>query len=116
MDVHAGRRGELQRMPLDDAGRFTASTAARFARRLCACPVCGRPEPRIYRSSLRSVTLRCGRCGMQWTQTWYMLARAFEREVAPRLGVDAAAVTAAVLNLLGENEHRGSGAAAGRRR
>jgi hypothetical protein len=46
---------------------------------------------------------------MQWTQTWYMLARAVEREVAPRLGVDSAAVTTAVLNLLGEQEHRGAG-------
>ena len=65
------------------------------------------PEPRIYRSSPRSVTLQCGRCGLQWTITWYMLARAFEREVAPRLSVDAAAVTTAVLNVLGEHEARG---------
>jgi hypothetical protein len=108
MDVHAGRRGALERFPLTAADRFTVSTAARFARRLCACPVCARAEPRIYRSSRRSVTLQCGRCGMQWTQTWYMLARAVEREVAPRLGVDSAVVTTAVLNLLGEQEHRGS--------
>ncbi|HEY3765490.1 MAG TPA: hypothetical protein VGL44_10065 [Gaiellales bacterium] len=107
MDVHAVRRGELQRAEMTDASRFTVSTAARFARKLCACPVCGRSEPRIYRSSLRSVTLQCGHCRMQWTQTWYMLARAVEREVAPRLEVDAAAVTTAVLNLLGELEHRG---------
>jgi hypothetical protein len=40
--------------------------------------------------------------------TWYMLARAFERDVAPRLSVDAAAVTTAVLNLLGESEKRGT--------
>jgi len=92
---------------VDDAGRFNVHNAARFARRLCACPVCTRPEPRIYRSSLRSVTLQCGRCGLQWTMTWYMLARAFEREVAPKLSVDAAAVTTAVLNVLGEHESRG---------
>jgi hypothetical protein len=83
------------------------TNAARFARRLCACPICARPEPRIYRSSLRSVTLQCSRCGLQWTMTWYMLARAFEREVAPQLSVDAAAVTTAVLNVLGEHESRG---------
>jgi hypothetical protein len=53
------------------------------------------------------VTLQCGRCKLQWTTTWYMLARAFEREVAPQLSVDAAAVTTAVLNVLGENESRG---------
>jgi hypothetical protein len=110
MNVHA-RRGALQRLELDDAGRFNASTAARFARRLCTCPVCGRPEPRVYRSSLRSVTLQCGRCRLQWTTTWYMLARAFEREVAPQLSVDAAAVTTAVLNVLGEHESRGAGKA-----
>jgi hypothetical protein len=92
---------------VDDAGRFNVHNAARFARRLCVCPVCTRPEPRIYRSSLRSVTLQCGRCGLQWTMTWYMLARAFEREVAPKLSVDAAAVTTAVLNVLGEHESRG---------
>jgi hypothetical protein len=40
--------------------------------------------------------------------TWYMLARAFEREIAPQLGVDAAAVTTAVLNLLAEAERRGT--------
>jgi hypothetical protein len=107
MNVHA-RRGALQRLELDEAGRFNASTAARFARRLCACPVCGRPEPRVYRSSLRSVTLQCGRCRLQWTTTWYMLARAFEREVASQLSVDAAAVTTAVLNVLGEHESRGA--------
>jgi hypothetical protein len=39
--------------------------------------------------------------------TWYMLARAFEREVAPKLSVDAAAVTTAVFNVLGEHESRG---------
>jgi hypothetical protein len=111
MNVHASKRGELEREPLTGAERFTVSTAARFARRLCACPVCGRTEPRIYRSSRRSVTLQCGGCRMQWTQTWYMLARAVEREVVPKLGVDAAAVTTAVLNLLGEQEHRGSGSA-----
>jgi hypothetical protein len=108
MDVHAGRRGVLGREPLGEGDRFTVSTAARFARHLCACPVCGRPEPRIYRSSRRSVTLQCGRCRMQWTQTWYMLARAVEREVTPKLDADAAAVTNAVLNLLGEQERRGS--------
>lgn len=107
MNVHA-RRGALQRIEVDDAGRFNVHNAARFARRLCACPVCARPEPRIYRSSLRSVTLQCSRCGLQWTMTWYMLARAFERDVAPRLSVDAAAVTMAVLNLLGESEKRGT--------
>ena len=83
MNVHA-KRGALQRIEVDDAGRFNVSNAARFARRLCACPICARPEPRIYRSSPRSVTLQCGRCGLQWTITWYMLARAFEREVAPQ--------------------------------
>jgi hypothetical protein len=107
MDVHA-RRGALQRIDVDAAGRFNVSTAARFARRLCTCPICGRPEPRVYRSSLRSVTLQCGRCKLQWTTTWYMLARAFEREVAPQLSVDAAAVTTAVLNVLGEHESRGA--------
>ncbi len=112
MNVHAGRRGELQRTDLTESGRFNLANAARFARRLCACPICGRPEPRIYRSSLRSVTLQCGRCRLQWTMTWYMLARAFELEVAPRLTVDAAAVTTAVLNLLGENEKRGTSRAA----
>ncbi len=106
MNVHA-KRGALQRIEVDDAGRFNVSNAARFARRLCACPICARPEPRIYRSSPRSVTLQCGRCGLQWTITWYMLARAFEREVAPRLSVDAASVTTAVLNVLGEHEGRG---------
>jgi hypothetical protein len=54
------------------------------------------------------VTLQCGRCRLQWTTTWYMLARAFEREVAPQLSVDAAAVTTAVLNVLGEHESRGA--------
>jgi hypothetical protein len=107
MNVHA-RRGALQRIEVDEAGRFNVSTAARFARRLCTCPICGRPEPRVYRSSLRSVTLQCGRCKLQWTTTWYMLARAFEREVAPRLSVDAAAVATAVLNVLGEHESRGA--------
>jgi hypothetical protein len=107
MDVHA-RRGALQRIDVDQAGRFNVSTASRFARRLCTCPICGRPEPRVYRSSLRSVTLQCGRCRLQWTTTWYMLARAFEREVAPQLSVDAAAVTTAVLNVLGEHESRGA--------
>jgi hypothetical protein len=107
MNVHA-RRGALQRIDVDAAGRFNVSTAARFARRLCACPICGRPEPRVYRSSLRSVTLQCSRCKLQWTVTWYMLARAFEREVAPQLSVDAAAVTTAVLNVLGEHEARGA--------
>jgi hypothetical protein len=107
MNVHA-KRGALQRIDVDEAGRFNVSTAARFARRLCACPICGRPEPRVYRSSLRSVTLQCSRCKLQWTMTWYMLARAFEREVAPQLSVDAAAVTAAVLNVLGEHEARGA--------
>jgi hypothetical protein len=106
MDVHA-RRGVLQRLEAGEAGRFNVSTAARFARRLCTCPICGRAEPRVYRSSLRSVTLQCGRCKLQWTTTWYMLARAFEREVAPQLSVDAAAVTTAVLNVLGEHESRG---------
>jgi len=106
MNVHA-KRGALQRIDVDDAGRFNVHNAARFARRLCVCPVCTRPEPRIYRSSLRSVTLQCSRCGLQWTITWYMLARAFEREVAPKLSVDAAAVTTAVLNVLGEHESRG---------
>jgi hypothetical protein len=43
--------------------------------------------------------------------TWYMLARAFEREIAPQLSVDAAAVTTAVLNLLAEAEKRGTGPA-----
>jgi hypothetical protein len=107
MNVHAVRRGELQRTDLTESGRFNLANAARFARKLCACPICGRPEPRIYRSSLRSVTLQCGRCRLQWTMTWYMLARAFDRELAPRLSVDAAAVTSAVLNLLGEHEQRG---------
>jgi hypothetical protein len=109
MNVHAPRRGELQRVDLTETGRFNLSNAARFARKLCLCPLCGRPEPRIYRSSLRSVTLQCGQCRLQWAITWYMLARAFEREVAPRLTVEAAAVTTAVLNLLSETERRGSG-------
>jgi hypothetical protein len=108
MDVHAERRGVLQRTELTEGGRFNLAIAARFARKLCACPVCGRPEPRIYRTSLRSVTLQCGRCRLQWTTTWYMLARAFERGVAPQLPVDTAAVTGAVLDLLGEHETRGT--------
>jgi hypothetical protein len=37
-----------------------------------------------------------------------MLARAFERGVAPQLPVDTAAVTGAVLDLLGEHETRGT--------
>jgi hypothetical protein len=108
MNVHATRRGELQRADLAERDRFNVRNGARLARRLCTCPVCSTPEPRIYRSSLRSVTLQCGHCRLQWTMTWYMLARAFERDVAPRLSVDAAAVTTAVLNLLGESEKRGT--------
>ena len=106
MNVHAPRRGELQRADPTERDRFNVRNGARLARRLCTCPVCSRPEPRVYRSSRRSVTLQCGHCRLQWT--WYMLARAFERDVAPRLSVDAAAVTMAVLNLLGEGETRGT--------
>jgi hypothetical protein len=110
MNVHADRRrGVLQRAGMTERDRFNVANGARLARRLATCPVCGRPEPRVYRSSLRSVTLQCGACALQWTMTWYMLARAFEREIAPQLSVDAAAVTTAVLNLLAEAEKRGTG-------
>jgi hypothetical protein len=111
MNVHATRWGDVQRFALTEAGRRDASNAAAFAKRLCACPLCARSDPRIYRSSLRSVTLQCGECRLQWTMTWRMLARGFERAVAAEVGADAAAVGSAVFTRLTAVETRGRGSA-----
>ncbi len=46
------------------------------------CPHCGKgfaPESHIYRSSRRSVTMRCTICGLQWTMTLHQIAKAAER-------------------------------------
>jgi hypothetical protein len=40
------------------------------------------PTGRVYRSSWRSVTLRCTQCGLQWTMTVHRLAKAAERLAA----------------------------------
>src|SRR6266545_4950694 len=48
------------------------------------CPLCGAADAQqhdgvIYRRSNRSVTLRCRRCGLQWTMTWLKVHQAAKR-------------------------------------
>jgi hypothetical protein len=110
MNVHATWRGELQRYTFTAAGRRDASNAAAFARQLCVCPVCNRGAPRIYRTSVRSVTLQCGGCGLQWTMTWHMLGRSFDRAVKPGVDDEAGTVGSAVFERLAALETRGRAA------
>ncbi len=37
------------------------------------------PSGHVYRSSLRSITLRCTRCGLLWTMTVHQLAKSATR-------------------------------------
>lgn len=98
MNEHAApRKGALQKRVLKGAApksRKTMSDAAKAAQDLCQCPRydCGGVKMdmgdvgdmlrqmhvaklRIYRTSLRSVTLQCSNCKLQITMTWHMLAR-----------------------------------------
>lgn len=64
----------------------------------------------IYRSSRRSVTFRCDRCGLQWTMTYHMLAKALAN--LPRDGKTGGATThladalAQIANAVGERRGR----------
>src|SRR4051812_17427324 len=47
------------------------------------CPHCRRPEAVVYRRSRTSVTMRC-ECGLQWTMTMKMIARAVKPQLSAR--------------------------------
>jgi hypothetical protein len=51
----------------------------------------GAPTGIVYRSSRRSVTMRCQDCGLLWTMTVHQLAKATRRK-AERMGDDEVAV------------------------
>jgi hypothetical protein len=53
-----------------------ASLIVRFNFGVCPSGCSGQlPDGVIYRSSLRSITMRCPRCGLLWTMTVHQMAK-----------------------------------------
>jgi hypothetical protein len=67
---------------------FSAIVGETFGRCPTGCSG-GRPEAVVYRSSKRSVTLRCNGCGLLWTMTVHQMAKA-ARTNADRAPTDGA--------------------------
>jgi len=66
------------------------------------CPYCG-PDAGgavVYRSSTRSVTMRCRDCGLQWTMTIHLLARAAQQWAEEAKGSPVEGHTAALARYL----------------
>ncbi len=78
------------------------------------------PDSVIYRSSRRSVTMRCRRCGLLWTMTIHQLAKSarakVERAKARDEDPDIVAMMASVAQDLAEWSEHGVAEARGRAR
>lgn len=67
-------------MSYEDASFYRLPITIMFG----SCPHCRNVEAVIYRTSVRSVTMRCRDCGLQWTMTAHQMAKAVERSGATK--------------------------------
>jgi hypothetical protein len=87
-----------------------------------ACPHCRPPFGMgvVYRTSRRSVTMRCQKCGLSWMMTAHQIAKAAEHWTATMDGRPYQGPSAAMVSVLIEwaglvNERRGRRSASGAR-
>jgi hypothetical protein len=68
--------GAVQIMEDQDMRELTKAERETIARDVGICPMCKYQEAVIYRSSSSSLTMRCKRCGLQWTCTFTKIEQA----------------------------------------
>lgn len=111
MNVHDARRRGRRWWNLDrwdrDAIRQVVGTCPFCATRDNLARQLGSPTGVFYRSSRRSVTMRCAVCNLQWTMTWVKIHQAMQYLIAYEGDGEMAGVVARITEPALANETRG---------